>query len=383
MSQKTQGDAIRTDIVCPRPGRLFSAVAAVAPNERANLLLDGSSERSVQRICMAVASHPMARCVHQKSDNFALIGAAGYIAPRHLKAIKETGNRLVAALDANDTVGILDSFFPDARFFTEFERFDRYIDLIKREGQALDYVSIASPNYLHDAHIRFALRVGAHAICEKPLVINPWNGEGLRLIEQETGRRVFTILQLRLHPSIIALRDRVARDRAANPDARFEIDLTYITSRGAWYSASWKGDERKSGGIAPNIGIHFFDMLIWVFGKVEESEVSFLGGDAGCGILRFRDATVRWFLSVNAAHLPAQVQAKGQRTFRSITLAGEEIEFSEGFTDLHTESYRHILAGTGFGIADALPSVQLAYDIRQAKPAGVTPESHPFAAQAR
>ena len=332
---------------------------------------------------MALGSHSMAGRVLQKSHNFALIGAAGYIAPRHLKAIKETGNRLVAALDANDTVGILDSFFPDARFFTEFERFDRFIDLLKRKGQALDYVSIASPNYLHDAHIRFALRVGANAICEKPLVINPWNAEGLRLIEQETGRRVFTILQLRLHPSIIALRDRVARDRAGNPDAKFEIDLTYITSRGAWYSASWKGDERKSGGIAPNIGIHFFDMLIWVFGKVEESELSFLREDAGCGILRFRDATVRWFLSVNAAHLPEQVKAKGQRTFRSITLAGEEIEFSEGFTDLHTESYRQILAGNAFGIEDALPSVQLAHDIRQANPAGVTPDSHPFAAQAQ
>lgn len=319
----------------------------------------------------------------ESAKNFALVGAAGYIAPRHLKAIKETGNALVAALDANDTVGILDSFFPDARFFTEFERFDRYIDLMKRKGRALDYVSIASPNYLHDSHIRFALRIGAHAICEKPLVVNPWNAEGLRLVEQESGKRVFTILQLRLHPSIIALRDRVARERAGNPDARFEVDLTYITSRGAWYFASWKGDERKSGGIAPNIGIHFFDMLTWVFGKVEESELTFLREDAGCGVLRFGDATVRWFLSVNAAHLPDQVQKKGQRTFRSITLAGEEIEFSEGFTDLHTESYRHIMAGNGFGIEDALPSVQLAYDIRQAKPAGVTRDSHPFAAQAQ
>jgi len=319
--------------------------------------------------------------VTEKPNNFALIGAAGYIAPRHLKAIKETGNALVAALDANDTVGILDSFFPEARFFTEFERFDRYVDLLGRKGTPLDYVSIASPNYLHDSHIRFALRVGANAICEKPLVVNPWNAEGLLQVEEESGKKVFTILQLRLHPSIIALRERVAQERAANPGARFEVDLTYITSRGAWYFASWKGDERKSGGIAPNIGIHFFDMLTWVFGTVEESELTFLRDDVGCGVLRFKDATVRWFLSVNPAHLPDHVTAKGQRTFRSITMAGEEIEFSDGFTDLHTESYRHILSGKGFGIADALPSVQLAYDIRQAKPKGVTSDSHPFAAR--
>jgi UDP-N-acetyl-2-amino-2-deoxyglucuronate dehydrogenase len=314
--------------------------------------------------------------------NFALIGAAGYIAPRHMKAIKETGNNLVAALDVNDTVGILDSYFPDARFFTEFERFDRYIDLRRREGERIDYVSIASPNYLHDSHIRFALRVGAHAVCEKPLVVNPWNAEGLKVVEAETGLRVFTILQLRLHPSIVALRERVAEERAANPGARFDVDLTYITSRGAWYFASWKGEEKKSGGIAPNIGIHFFDMLTWVFGKVEESELTFLRHDAGSGVLRFADATVRWFLSVNADHLPAAAKAKGQRTFRSITMGGEEIEFSEGFTDLHTESYRQILGGGGFGIDDALPSIRLAHDIRKAKPAGVTDASHPFARDA-
>ncbi|HEX2763421.1 MAG TPA: Gfo/Idh/MocA family oxidoreductase [Allosphingosinicella sp.] len=318
----------------------------------------------------------------QDSKNFALIGAAGYIAPRHMKAIKETGNNLVAALDSNDTVGILDSYFPEARFFTEFERFDRYVDLMRRKGDRIDYVSIASPNYLHDSHIRFALRVGAHAICEKPLVVNPWNAEGLRTVEAESGRRVFTILQLRLHPSIIALRDKVAAARAADPRARFDVDLTYITSRGAWYFASWKGEEKKSGGIAPNIGIHFFDMLTWVFGKAEESELTFLRHDAGCGVLRFADTNVRWFLSVNSAHLPEQAAAKGQRTFRSITLDGEEIEFSEGFTDLHTESYRRILAGEGFGIVDALPSIELAHAIRSASPVGVNPGSHPFAAGA-
>lgn len=311
--------------------------------------------------------------------NFALIGAAGYIAPRHLRAIKETGNQLVAALDPNDTVGILDSFFPEARFFTEFERFDRYIDLLRRKGGPVDYVSIASPNYLHDSHIRFALRVGATAICEKPLVINPWNAEALRDVEGESGQRVFTILQLRLHPSIIALRERVARLREDGKCDGIELDLTYITSRGNWYFASWKGDERKSGGIVPNIGIHFFDMLVWVFGAPQDSEVTFLRPDSASGVLRFDGATVRWFLSVNADHLPEEVKAKRQRTFRSITLEGDEIEFSDGFTDLHTESYRQILAGGGFRIEDALPSIQLAHDIRKAEQRGVSEWSHPFA----
>ena len=312
-------------------------------------------------------------------SRFALIGAAGYIAPRHMKAIKETGNVLVAALDANDTVGILDSFFPDARFFTEFERFDRYLDLLRRKDESVDYVSIASPNYLHDSHIRFALRVGATAICEKPLVVNPWNAESLCDIEAESGRNVFTILQLRLHPSIVALRERVAQMRRAGRSGAVEFDLTYITSRGSWYFASWKGDERKSGGIVPNIGIHFFDMLVWIFGDVEESEVTFVRHDVASGVLRFDGATVRWFLSVNADHLPDEAKAKGQRTYRSITLEGDEIEFSDGFTDLHTESYRKILAGEGFGIRDAMPSIQLAHDIRHAEQRGVTEASHPFA----
>ena len=310
--------------------------------------------------------------------NFALIGAAGYIAPRHMKAIKETGNDLVAALDPNDTVGILDSYFPEARFFTEFERFDRYIDLLRRKGEDVDYVSIASPNYLHDSHIRFALRVGATAVCEKPLVVNPWNAEALRDIEAESGGRVFTILQLRLHPSIIALRDRVKR-RGASDGRNLDLDLTYVTSRGKWYFASWKGEERKSGGIVPNIGVHFFDMLAWIFGPVKESEVTFLRVDSASGILRFEGATVRWFLSVNAAHLPDECKANGRRTFRSITLDGEEVEFSEGFTDLHTESYRRILAGEGFGIEDALPSIRLTHEIRKAEQRGASDASHPLA----
>lgn len=297
-----------------------------------------------------------------------------------MKAIKETANELVAALDANDTVGILDSYFPQARFFTEFERFDRYVDLLRRRGESVDYVSIASPNYLHDSHIRFALRVGATAVCEKPLVVNPWNAESLRGIEAESGKRVFTILQLRLHPSIIALRDRVAKHRA-NGGGHLDLDLTYVTSRGKWYFASWKGDERKSGGIVPNIGIHFFDMLVWTFGPVDASEVTFLREDSASGILRFEDATVRWYLSINADHLPDQCRATGQRTYRSIMLEGEEIEFSDGFTDLHTESYRRILAGEGFGITDALPSIELAHSIRKATQRGPTGDCHPFARQ--
>lgn len=311
--------------------------------------------------------------------NFALIGAAGYIAPRHLRAIKDTGNALLAAVDRHDTVGILDSFFPDARFFTEFERFDRHVELLRRQEQAIDYVSIASPNYLHDAHCRFALRVGAQAICEKPLVINPWNLEGLQVVEEETGRRVFTILQLRLHPSIVTLRERVAKAIAADPGRNFEVDLTYITSRGSWYFSSWKGDDRKSGGVAANIGIHFFDMLLWVFGAPQESQVTVLRDNAGSGFLRFCNARVRWFLSVDAGHLPEAVKAKGQRTYRSISIDGEEIEFSDGFTDLHTESYRQILAGNGFGLADAFPSIELVHRIRTEPNVALGEDAHPFA----
>lgn len=308
--------------------------------------------------------------------DFALIGAAGYIAPRHLKAIRDTGNRLIAALDGNDTVGILDSYFPDAKFFTEFERFDRYIDLRSRGGEKIDYVSVMSPNYLHDSHIRFALRAGAHAICEKPLVVNPWNIESLRLVEKESGRRVHSILQLRLHPSIIALREKI---EASPANIRHVIDLSYITSRGSWYFQSWKGEEKKSGGIAANIGIHFYDMLIWVFGPVSDMSVTHRSSDSASGMLHFANADVRWFLSINGDHLPDHVKARGQRTFRSIMLGGEEIEFSDGFTDLHTDSYRHILDHGGFGLDEAEPSIQLVYDIRQAVPRGLVGEYHPLA----
>lgn len=296
--------------------------------------------------------------------NFALIGAAGYIAPRHLKAIRDTGNRLVAALDRHDNVGILDSYFPECDFFTEFERFDRHLDKLKRQGTKIDYVSICTPNYLHDSHIRFALRHGADAICEKPLVLNPWNVDALAQIELETGRSVNTILQLRLHPSIIALRERVLNDRPM--DKVYEVELTYITSRGHWYNVSWKGDATKSGGVATNIGIHFFDMLIWVFGAVKLSEVNDLSANSASGVLHLERANVRWFLSINYEDIPDEVRLAGKRTFRTLKMEGEEIEFSDGFTDLHTKSYEEILKGNGFSLLDARPSVELAHRIRTA-----------------
>ncbi|HUW04848.1 MAG TPA: Gfo/Idh/MocA family oxidoreductase [Williamwhitmania sp.] len=310
-----------------------------------------------------------------KKLNFGLIGASGYIAPRHLRAIKDTGNNLIAALDRFDSVGIMDSFFPEADFFVEYERFDRHFDKLKRHGTRIDYVSICTPNYLHDSHIRFALRQGAEAICEKPLVLNPWNVDALQEIEQETGHKVNTILQLRLHPAIIALREEVAK---APADKIFDVDLTYITSRGHWYFVSWKGDAQKSGGIATNIGIHFFDMLSWVFGEVQENVVHLSEPDKSAGYLRLKKARVRWFLSVDYTDIPEAIRQKGQRTFRSITMEGKEIEFSEGFTDLHTESYRQIIAGKGFGLQDAKPSIQTAYTIRNFKPLGLTGDYHPF-----
>lgn len=294
--------------------------------------------------------------------NFALIGTAGFIAPRHLKAMKETGSNLVAALDKHDNVGVLDSYFPNADFFTEFERFDRHLDKLKRKGDKVDFVSICSPNYLHDSHIRFALRYGADAICEKPLVLNPWNLDALEEIEQETGKKVFTILQLRLHPAMIALREKIAR---APKGKIHDVDLTYITSRGNWYQRSWKGDNSKSGGIATNIGIHFFDMLIWIFGAVAKVVVDKLDADQASGSLELEKGHVRWFLSIQYDHLPAEVKADGKRTYRSLKLEGEEIEFSEGFGDLHTRSYEEILKGNGFGIAEARPSIDLVYDIRR------------------
>ena len=309
---------------------------------------------------------------------FALIGAAGYIAPRHMKAIRETGNNLVAAMDKCDSVGIIDSYFPEAHFFTEFERFDRHIDKLRRNGEKIDYVSICSPNYLHDAHIRWALRSGADAICEKPLVLNPWNVDALAEIEKDSGKRVYNILQLRLHPSIIALKEKVQKELAQNPDRVYDIDLTYLTSRGKWYFISWKGDEKKSGGIATNIGIHFYDMLTWIFGDVEENIVHLKTEYANAGFLKLKHANVRWFLSVLYDYIPEEIKAKGQRTYRSITVDGEEIEFSGGFTDLHTKSYEEIIKGNGFGLEEAKKSIEIVSTIRHLEPVGLKGEYHPF-----
>ncbi|HVF80391.1 MAG TPA: Gfo/Idh/MocA family oxidoreductase [Flavisolibacter sp.] len=309
-------------------------------------------------------------------SDFALIGAAGFIAPRHLKAIKETGNNLVAALDKFDSVGVMDSYFPDASFFTEFERFDRHLEKAARSGKPIDYLSICSPNYLHDSHIRFGLRHGATVICEKPLVLNPWNIDGLQGMQSETGKKVFHILQLRFHPHLIALREKVA---ASHPSKVFDLDLAYITSRGNWYYTSWKGDLPKSGGIATNIGIHFFDMLTWIFGAVKQNIVHLHEHDRAAGFLEFERARVRWFLSINEATLPVDVKAKGQRTYRSIKMEGEEIEFSDGFTDLHTKSYQQILNGSGFTLLEALPSIELAHHIRTQKPVGLKDDYHPLA----
>lgn len=296
--------------------------------------------------------------------NFALIGAAGYIAPRHMKAIKDTNNNLVAALDKNDSVGIIDSYFPNADFFVEYERFDRHIDLLKRRDTSLDYVAIASPNYLHDSHIRFALRHGAHAICEKPLVLNPHNIDALKVVEEETGKKVFNILQLRLHPSIIQLKKAVEQQLAVNPDKIFDIDLTYLTSRGHWYFTSWKGEDSKSGGIATNIGVHFYDMLGWIFGDIKHNEVHLKEHNASAGYLEFAHARVRWFLSVDYDYIPQEIKESGQRTYRSITVDGHEVEFSGGFTDLHTKSYEHILNGGGFGLEEARKSIEVVSTIR-------------------
>lgn len=294
--------------------------------------------------------------------NFALIGVAGYVAPRHLRAIKDTGNELIAALDKFDSVGVMDSYFPDASFFVEFERFDRHIEKIKRkENTQLDYVSICTPNYLHDSHIRMALRRGADAICEKPLVLNPWNLDALQAIEKESNNRVNTILQLRLHPSIIALKKKID---ASPKNTKHDVDLTYITSRGKWYDISWKGDHSKSGGIATNIGIHFFDMLSWIFGEVQENIVHMREKDKSAGYLELEKARVRWFLSIDENTLPDEVRVKNQRTFRSITVDEEELEFSSGFTDLHTKSYEEILKGNGFGLDDAKNSINIVYDLR-------------------
>lgn len=307
--------------------------------------------------------------------NFALIGVAGYIAPRHLQAIRDTKNNLFAALDKFDTVGILDSYFPSADFFTEFERFDRHLDKQRRQGNKIDYVSICTPNYLHDSHIRFAMRHQADAICEKPLVLNPWNVDALEEIEKETGKKVFTILQLRLHPSIIALKKEVEESAK---DKTFDVDLTYITSRGHWYQTSWKGDVTKSGGVATNIGIHFFDMLAWVFGDLKKNTVHLLTEDSAAGVLELGKARVRWFLSIDYNNVPDDLKTKGKRTYRSLTMEGREIEFSDGFTDLHTKSYQHIMDGKGFGLKEARPSIQTVYEIRNQEIAPLQGDFHPM-----
>ncbi|MDF7774714.1 Gfo/Idh/MocA family oxidoreductase [Sphingomonas sp. AOB5] len=314
--------------------------------------------------------------------NFALIGAAGYIAPRHMSAVRDTGNRITVAYDVNDSVGIIDSYFPDADFFTEFERFDRHIYNLTRgtHENAIDYMAICSPNYLHDAHCRFAMRSGADAICEKPIVLNPWNLDGLLEMEQATGRHVHTILQLRLHPAIVALREKV-QGEARN--TKHEVDLTYITSRGHWYMQSWKADVPKSGGIATNIGVHFFDMLHYIFGALQANEVHWHDDRHAAGYLEYEHARVRWFMSIDIDDVPAEARAKGQRTWRSITVDGEEIEFSGGFTDLHTRSYEEILAGRSFGLETNRTAVEAVSHIRSA---AVTPGSsmeHPFVARLR
>lgn len=311
----------------------------------------------------------------QDSKNFALIGVAGYIAERHLKAIKDTGNNLVASLDKFDSVGKIDSYFPNSDFFTEYERFDRHIDKLKRNNIHIDYVSICTPNYLHDSHIRFALRQGADAICEKPVVLNPWNIDALQEIERETGRKVFNILQLRLHPSLIELKRKIENGPS---DKIYDIDLSYITSRGNWYNISWKGDSEKSGGVATNIGVHFYDMLTWIFGDVEENVVHVSEPLKSAGYLKLKKANVRWFLSVDYNDIPKEIKEKNQRTYRSITVEGEEIEFSGGFTDLHTLSYQEILKGNGFGLEETKKSIETVYKIRNSSPIGLKGDYHPF-----
>jgi UDP-N-acetyl-2-amino-2-deoxyglucuronate dehydrogenase len=308
-----------------------------------------------------------------RTNKFAIIGVGGYIAVRHLKAIKDTHNELLASLDPSDSVGIIDSYFPGSHFFVEYERFDRHIDKLRRAGTQIDFVSICSPNYLHDSHIRFALRSGANAICEKPLVLNPWNIDALHEIETESGKKISNILQLRLHPVLIDLKKKMDQ---ATPGKKFDIDLTYITSRGNWYFTSWKGELQKSGGIATNIGIHFFDMLIWIFGNVQENIVHLLQPDKASGYLELQKARVRWYLSLDYKDLPDVAKKNGKRTYRSIKMDDQEIEFSDGFADLHTMSYEEILAGRGFGMMEAKPSIETVYTIRNSTAIGLKGDYH-------
>ncbi len=314
--------------------------------------------------------------------NFALTGAAGYVAPRHMKAIRDTGNRLVAALDPHDSVGVLDSYFSDVSFFTEFERFDRHIEMLRRgsESERVNYVTICAPNHLHDAHIRMALRAGADAICEKPLVLNPWNLDALSEIERETGRRLFTVLQLRVHPALVELKERLANQESVK---RHQVRLTYITSRGPWYRYSWKGDHERSGGVISNIGIHFFDLLMWLFGDVQKSEVHLREHERAAGSIELGNADVSWFLSINKEDLPFDPEPGKKTTHRSITVDGDEIEFSGGFTDLHTLVYEDILAGNGFGIEDARPSIEVVHRMREDKIRSNGDLMHPFVLRAQ
>ena len=305
---------------------------------------------------------------------FALIGAAGYIADRHMKAIKETGNQLICASDRFDVMGRIDSFFPDAEFFLEHENLDKYMDDLKMEGNPIDYVSICTPNYMHPSHIRFALRNGADAICEKPLVVYPKDMHIIHDIEAETGKKVYTILQLRYHPTILKLKKEIDE----GPDKMYDIDLSYITTRGKWYYKSWKGDIAKSGGVATNIGIHFFDMITWIFGDVQENVIQLYDSNKAAGYLQLEKARVRWFLSLDYNDLPATATEKGLRTYRSITVDGKEIEFSGGFTDLHTVTYQNILNGNGFGIEDARESIELTDYVRNTRPIGLKGEYHPL-----
>ena len=309
-------------------------------------------------------------------SRFTIIGVGGYIAPRHLKAIKETGNELISAYDKSDSVGILDSHFPHVSFFTEQELYDRHNSLLCAKGEGPEWTTVCTPNYLHDAHVRYGLRLGTNVICEKPLVLNPWNLDGLQAVEKQTGKRVYTILQLRRHASVIALKEKVEK---APKDKKYDIDLTYITSRGNWYYASWKGDNVKSGGLATNIGVHFYDMLMWIFGKVQHSVVHLSTHDRVAGYLELEHARVRYFLSINENCLPPEVAAAGKRTYRSITVNGDAFEFSEGFTELHTESYRNILAGNGYGIEDVRPCIEAVSDIRRAEAVGLVGDFHPLA----
>lgn len=307
--------------------------------------------------------------------NFALIGAAGYIAPRHMKAIRDTGNKLVAAMDVNDSVGILDSHFPDAQFFTDFEMLDAHISAERRAGRGIDYVSIASPNFLHAAHMQWAVRAGADAICEKPLVLHPEQIDDLKVVEAETGRKIHTILQLRLHPAILALRDRVAQMPS---DKKVDVDLTYITSRGNWYLKSWKGFSEKSGGVATNIGVHFYDMLHFVYGAVQQNIVHLNTPTKAAGFLEYERARVRWFLSLDENDVPDEERALGKRTFRAVVADGENLEFSDGFTELHTKIYEDILSGGGFGVEDNRVAIETVATIRNAPIAAVGNLTHPF-----